>query len=98
MQWLCLREGTEIPNAHKKQLSFLKNSFEVRIHSNIYIIIIISELGGGHHVMFLSCVRKKEGEKFGDLLFLARSGGFGGHNLNLVKRPQRMLQNLSGTL
>ena len=39
MQWLCLREGTEIPNAHKKQLSFLKNSFEVQIHSDIYIII-----------------------------------------------------------
>ena len=39
MQWLCLREGTEIPNAHKRQLSFLKNSFEVRIHSNICIII-----------------------------------------------------------
>ena len=39
MQWLCLREGTEIPNAHKKQVSFLKNSFEVQIHSDIYIII-----------------------------------------------------------
>ena len=38
MQWLCLREGIEIPNTHKRQLFFLENSFEVRIHSNIYIL------------------------------------------------------------